>query len=238
MKRFSNLSEPTHSERLLQPFTSRWFLLLFGVPLTYAIFRYHVFGDVEWAHFPLFIVNKAISLSAVFFIATSYLIGKTIRVYESDHAKRLILIKFCGLIGFSLAGIHAFMALLIFSPEYYPKLFEVQGRLNLTGELSMLFGVISLWCLSITAITSLPFMYDAVGADRWKRGQRMGYFCLALVGGHLVVMGFTGWLKPSGWQGYLPPISLIALIAAAVPLLVRLSSGDGPKPNKDSGGNR
>ncbi len=38
----------------------------------------------------------------------------------------------------------------------------------------MAFGVLSLWCLAITAITSLPFMYDAIGAERWHRGQRSG----------------------------------------------------------------
>ena len=231
METVSNMSDQSRSNRLLQPITSRWFLVLFGVPTTYAMIRYHVFGGVEWSHFPLFIGNKAISLSAVFFIAASYLVGKTMRGHDSDPALRLILIKFCGLMGFSLAVIHSFMALLLFSPEYYPNFFEEGGRLNLTGELSMAFGVLSLWCLSVTAITSLPFMYEAVGEDRWKRGQRMGYFCLALVAGHVLVMGFAGWLKPAGWHGYLPPISLVALIAAAVPLLVKMlgigSSGPG-----------
>lgn len=212
----------TSSDRLLQPFTSRWFALLFGLPMSYAIVRYHVFGGAEWVHFPLFIANKAISLAAVFFIAMSYLTGKTIRVYDSDPDKRLILIKFCGLMGFSLAAIHTFMSLLLFSPDYYPKLFEAEGRLNLTGELSMAFGVLSLWCLSIAVITSLPFMFEAVGADRWKRGQRMGYSCLALVGGHVLVMGFVGWLQPAGWHGLLPPISLIAFIAALITLLVKM----------------
>lgn len=160
--------------------------------MTYAIVRYHVLGGVEWSHFPLFTANNAISLAAVVFIATSYLIGKTIRRYESDPAKRLILIKYCGLVGISLAAIHAFMAMLLFTPSYYPKMFEAEGRLNYTGELGMAFGVISLWCLTITAITSLPFMYEAVGADRWKRGQRMGYVCLALAGGHVFVMGIAG----------------------------------------------
>ena len=68
--------------------------------------------------FPLFIANRALSLACVFFIATSYMIGKVFKVYDGDYPKRLILIKFCGLIGFSLAAIHSCMALLLFSPEY------------------------------------------------------------------------------------------------------------------------
>ena len=64
--------------------------------------------------------------------------------------------------------------------------------MNLSGELSLAFGVLALRCLSITAITSLPFMYEAIGADHWQRSQRLGY------------------------------ISLVAFIAAMVPLLVKL----------------
>ncbi len=160
----------------------------------------------------------------MFFIATSYLIGKSLRVYESDHGKRLILIKFCGLIGFSLASIHVLMSLLLISPHYYPKLFHEAGKMNLTGELSIGFGVLSLWCLAVTAITSLPFMYDAVGAERWQRGQRMGYLCLAFAAGHVLVMGVSGWLAPASWHGGLPPVSLVAFIGATVPLLLKLFS--------------
>ena len=216
--------------RLIQSHTVRWLVLLLGVPLTYAIVRYHVFAGVEWAHFPLYIGNKALSLAAVFFIATSYLIGKTLKVYQDDFAKRLILIKFCGLMGFSLAAIHAFMAMLLFSPSYYPKFFHEAGKLNLTGELTMAFGVLSMWCLAITAITSLPFMYDAIGADRWQRGQRMGYFSLTLAAGHVLVMGYSGWLAPAGWPGSLPPISLVAFIAAVIPVLIKLTGLATAKP--------
>ncbi len=33
--------------------------------LSYAVILYHLDGDVEWRHFPLFILNKATSLAAV-----------------------------------------------------------------------------------------------------------------------------------------------------------------------------
>ena len=224
------MSADDFNDRLIQPFTLRWLALLLGVPMTYAIVRYHVFSGVEWSHFPLYIANKGASLASVFFIATSYLIGKSLRVYENDAGKRLILIKFCGLIGFSLASMHALMSLLLISPHYYPKFFLESGRMNLTGELSIVFGVLSLWCLAVTAITSLPFMYDAVGAERWQRGQRMGYLCLALVAGHVLVMGFSGWLAPATWHGALPPVSLVAFIGAAVPVLLKLFSTVATKP--------
>ena len=121
------MSHDDFEDRLIQPFTLRWLALLLGVPMTYAIVRYHILAGVDWSHFPLYIANKGASLAAVFFIATSYLIGKSLRVYESDRGKRLILIKFCGLIGFSLASIHVLMSLLLISPHYYPRLFHEAG---------------------------------------------------------------------------------------------------------------
>jgi len=38
---------------------------------------------------------------------------------------------------------------------------------------------------------------------------------------HLVAMGFKGWLTPQEWQGGIPPVSLVAVVAAMVPLLVK-----------------
>ena len=211
-----------HNSRLIQPAVVPWLILLLGVPLTYAIIRYHVLQGVEASQFPLYVTNKAFALAAVFFIAASYLIGKTSKILEGDDGRRLILIRFCGLTGFSLAAIHALMGLVMVSPHYYPGFFSEGGRMNLTGELSLLLGVLSLWCFSITAITSLPFMYEALGADRWCHGQQMGYLALTLVAGHVAVMGFSGWLNVAGWAGYLPPISLVAFVAALIPPLVKL----------------
>ncbi|MGB3563063.1 MAG: hypothetical protein WBH85_06110 [Thermoanaerobaculia bacterium] len=87
-------------DRLWQPTTAKWFFMVFGFSLAYAVVRYHLAGDVPWRHFPLFILNKATSLAAVIFVACSYLIGKIIRWHDHDRALRLVVIKFCGLMGF------------------------------------------------------------------------------------------------------------------------------------------
>jgi DMSO/TMAO reductase YedYZ heme-binding membrane subunit len=213
-------ANPT-SDRLWQPTTARWFAVVFGFSLAYAIVRYHLAGDVSWNHFPLFIFNKATSLAAVIFVACSYLIGKVIRWHDHDKALRLVVIKFCGLTGFFLAGVHAFLSVSLLNPAYYGKYFNVDGRLNLTGEVAISVGVIALFFLMGPAILTLPMMPKAVGGARWKRGQRMGYITLALVVAHLVILGLKGWLAPKGWHGGLPPISLIAVVAALIPLIVR-----------------
>ncbi len=213
----SNLPE----HRLWQPTTAKWFFVVFGGSVLYAVIRYHIAGDVEWRHFPAFILNKATSLAAVIFVAGSYLVGKTIRWYDDDKRLRLVVIKFCGLMGFSLAAIHAVLALSIWNPAYFSKYFDEAGRLNLQGELGMAAGVVALFFLSSPAITTLPMMPKALGGKRWKRAQRMGYVALILVVVHLVALGLKGWLKPQEWPAYLPSISLVALVAALVPLVVK-----------------
>ena len=53
------------ADRLWQPTTAKWFAVVFGASLVYAVVRYHLAGDVAWRHFPLFILNKSTSLAAL-----------------------------------------------------------------------------------------------------------------------------------------------------------------------------
>jgi DMSO/TMAO reductase YedYZ heme-binding membrane subunit len=71
------------------------------------------------------------------------------------------------------------------------------------------------------AITTLPMMPRELGGWRWKRTQRLGYVALSLVAVHMVALGLEGWLAPTGWHGGLPPISLLAFVAAVFPLFVK-----------------
>jgi len=213
---------PPH--RLWQPTTAKWFFVVFGFSLAYAVIRYHLVGDVAWRHLPLFILNKATSLAAVVFVACSYLIGKIIRWHDDDKALRLVVIKFCGLMGFFLAAGHAFLSLALLSPAYYGKYFDDGGRLNLQGEIAISVGVLALFFLLSPALTTLPMMPRELGGWRWKRSQRIGYVALILVAVHMLALGLKGWLAPRGWNGGLPPISLLAFAAAVIPLLVKRKS--------------
>jgi len=215
------------ADRLWQPVTAKWFFVVFGASLAYAVLRYHCSGEVAWTHFPLFILNKIISLAAIVFIACSYLMGRVIRWHNSNPSIKLVVIKFCGLMGFSLALVHAFFSVCLLTPAYFGKFFAEDGRLNLVGELGLAVGVIALWAVAIPAITTLPMMPKAIGGTRWKRSQRMGYLCLILVLVHMFVFGIKGWLAPAGWPWGLPPISLWAAAAAAVPLVAKLWQSSG-----------
>ena len=144
-------SELAKESGLWQPVTVRWFAVLFGAAVAYAILRYHILRGVEWAHFPLHIFNKAVSLAAVFFVACSYLVGRVIPWHNDDPRIRLVVIKFCGLMGLSLAGIHGVMSLGLWSNAYYPAYFADDGKLNLQGELAVTLGVVGLqanWALT------------------------------------------------------------------------------------------
>ena len=85
----------------------------------------------------------------------------------------------------------------------------------------MRVGVVALFFLLSPALTTLPMMPKAIGGVRWKRAQHGGYTALVLVAVHLVAMGFKGWLAPQGWPAGIPPVSLVAVVVAMVPLLVK-----------------
>jgi DMSO/TMAO reductase YedYZ heme-binding membrane subunit len=208
-------------DRLWQPTTAKWFAAIFGGALAYAIVRYHLVGDVGWSQFPLFILNKVVALAAVGFVASSYLIGKIFRWHDQDKALRLVVIKFCGLVGFFLAAIHAFMSVLVLTPAYFGKYFLDGGKLNLQGEVGMTTGIVALFFLASPAITTLPMMPKALGGWRWKRTQRVGYVALLLVVAHLLFLGLRGWLTPGKWPAGMVPISLVAFVIALVPLVVK-----------------
>ncbi len=217
------------SERLLQPTTTRLFLIVMGSCLIYAGIRYHVVQGVSLAHAPLYILNKAISLGGLAFLAMSYLVGKVASLRWDDRGIQLVVTKFCGLMGFSLIVAHVLMSLALLDPAYYAK-FYAEAKLNLTGELSLSLGVFALWCFALPAITSLPYMYDELGADRWSRSQRAGYTGLMLAAGHVLVMGVMGWLRPGDWPAGLPPITALAFVIAVVPLALRIvSNRNGPR---------
>jgi len=203
----------------------RWGLGVFLVCLVYAILRYNVFKGVEWIHLPLYVGNKAFALAGVTLISFAYLIGKWIPAYSDDTKRRRALTKFCGLTGAAMIGMHACAGFIMLSPAYYEKFFLEVGKMNLTGELTFLFGILALACLFFPAVTTLPHMYEALGGARWQKAQRMGYYCLLFACAHTFTMGWKGWLDTSTWPGGLPPITMLGFVVALAALVAKLTSG-------------
>ncbi len=198
-----------------------WILSVWGVCLAYAIVRYNVFKGVAWDHLPLYIVNKSVAFAGVILIGLAYLAGKWFGGATGTEPVRAKA-KFLGLAGFSMISVHVLMAMVLLSPANYEKFFAASGKLNLTGELTFLFGVLAYGCLLFPAITTLPYMYDALGMERWLRAQHMGYWTLGLACGHTFAMGYKGWFDLSTWPGSMPPITMLGFLAALAALVGKL----------------
>ncbi len=197
-------------------------LILFIIVFAYAFIRYNIIKGVGFQHVPLFIANKAVALFSVVLIALSYLLGPLARFFPRTFSSKLPLRKHLGLLGFSMAAIHGVMSMLLFTPAYYPKFFDSSGQLNLTGELSMLFGIAAFFIFALVALTSIPSIEKGMDEKDWIRIQRIGYLAFLFVLLHVLVMGIEGWLNPSAWPGGLLPISLVAFIIIALTLLLRI----------------
>jgi DMSO/TMAO reductase YedYZ heme-binding membrane subunit len=198
----------------------KWLTLVLTFFAVYASLRYIVFKGVSPVHFPLYIVNKVISVSGLFFLAVSYATGKVKWLRFEDPFRQSRFIKFSGLAGFSLSAMHVFISLIILGPAYFPK-FYTGEMMNLTGELSMLMGVLSLYCFTIPAITTITLVQEAFGIKKWQQGQRMGYMGLLTAFFHATIMGFSGWFNVDSWPGYLPPITMISALIAIFPLYLK-----------------
>ena len=115
-----------------------------------------------------------------------------------------------GMSGFLFVLIHVLMSFLLFTPAVYAKFFLADGTLTLFAGLSMLFGVLAfvfLWAYNMSFQT---FLREDKAFIQFITSRRFMLFSLLLGAIHLFFMGFEGWLKPAGWHGGLPPISLVS----------------------------
>ncbi|MCY4187391.1 MAG: hypothetical protein OXD30_02800 [Bryobacterales bacterium] len=215
-------ANPGSSLRLPCRERTAWILAVWGACLAYAVVRYNVFKGVEWAHLPLYIVNKSAAFGGIVFLALAYMVGKCFGGTPGSEAVRAKA-KFFGLAGFGMISMHALMSMILLSPANYAKFFAESGKLNLAGEVTFLCGVLAYGCLLFPAITTLPYMYDALGMARWLRSQHMGYATLALACAHTFAMGYQGWLDLSSWPGSMPPITMLGFLAGLLALLVKLA---------------
>ncbi len=175
--------------------------LVFFVSLAYAVTRYNVFKGVPLDHLPMYVLNKVVSMTALFLIGLSHVSA------NNDLRRR------AGMAGFAFAGLHALLSQALLSPDYYPKLFAVKEGLQgyaLNGELALLSGSLGFFFLVLMAWPKRPETAEGwFTALPWLvRGT------LALVGLHCLFYGWSGWRTPSTWPGDLPPITLLSFLFA------------------------
>ena len=190
--------------------------------LLYAMVRYHIAGPVPWKDFPFFILNKGISLGAFVLLAMNFGLGPLnnlgIKVSEGWLNAR----KALGMTGFLLVLIHALMSFMLFSPAVYGQFFEQDGTLTLISGLSMLGGVLAfvvLWGYNLSFQTHLR---EDKAFIQFITSRKFLLVALTLGGFHLFFMGYEGWLAPGGWNGGMPPVSLVAFTCFVVMYIVNL----------------
>jgi hypothetical protein len=194
--------------------------LVFG--LAYAILRYHVMGPVLWKDFPFFILNKGISLSAFVLLACNFGFGPLnnlgVKIPEGWLAAR----KALGMTGFLLVLIHALRSFMLFTADSYAKFFEPDGTLTLLAGLSMLGGVLAFVVLWAYNLSFQTYLREDQAFIAFITSRRFLLFALIFGGVHLFFMGYEGWLKPAGWHGGMPPISLVAFAFFTVAYIANL----------------
>ncbi len=190
--------------------------IVFGVSLAYAVLRYHVFKGVPLDHLPMYVLNKVVSMTALF------LIGLSNVSHENDVRRR------AGMAGFAAAGLHVLLSQALLSPDNYPKMFAAREGLHglsLSGEISLLSGSLGIFLLFLLAWPRREesAAWHAV-LPRLVRGT------LALAAFHCLFYGWPGWWTPASWPGGLPPITLLSFLFAVGALVVgmlRRSAGSG-----------
>jgi len=170
----------------------------------YTVVRYIVFGNVSIVQLPVFLLNKSISMASVLFLFYASL--SNLKQYQDGAA-------FWGRASFHCALIHILLSLSILSRVYYEKFFSPE-KMNWSGELSVMFGVLAIYCFWF--IFQVPS-----GQTRLRIMQTMSCFFITA---HLIAMGLTGWITVNKWHGGLPPISLVCFVFSILTFLLFLKA--------------
>ena len=202
------MSEQTNSDKNS---AGRIIALALVFSIGYAVVRYHIVGTVPWKDFPFFILNKGISLAAFILITCNFGFGPLNNLGVKVPAGWLNARKALGMTGFLLVLIHALMSFMLFNSSVYAKFFEADGTLTLLAGLSMLGGVLAfvvLWAYNLSFQTHLR---EDKSFIQFITSRKFLLWAMVLGAAHLIFMGYQGWMTPSGWQGGLPPISMVAI---------------------------
>lgn len=195
----------------------------------YAITRYVVFGPWDVGHIPLYVLNKAVSWSALWLVALAVALGPLARLSPGRFAQHLWRRRYFGIMGFLLASMHVVMSLTILNYAYYRQFFRQAFELTALAEFALAMGVLAWFLLLMPLAGSLPGARAQMSARYWQRLQAIGGLGL-LLGGLHVSYGVSGWFTPGLWYGGLPPITLWSaagvVVALGLRVLARLRAGN------------
>jgi hypothetical protein len=176
------------------------FLTAFLFTTAYAVIRYAGFGHVSLIHVPVYVMNKAICMTA---IEAMFMAALGLMRAERDT------VRFWTNVCSQLVFVHVLLSLGILSQGYYVNFFE-GDKMSLTGELVLLMGVLAVYCF--WRLQATPIKSDL------KR--TLTILACALVSGHLFAMGYRDTLNVQKWNGGLPPMSMLSFLLAISSLIM------------------
>ena len=178
--------------------TNSFVVSAFIISLLYAVIRYNIFKDVPWIDLPLYVFNKALSFTAIILFGVFQYIKSRPGYEKGNHIKEYAVI---------MAVLHVIISIIIISPVYFEKFYSGQ-HLNLTGGLTLLFGVLAFGVMLL--LSSNYILKENMSNPNYLNSAV--YLFFIITAGHIFVMGYEGWLIPGSWPGRLPPISLLSFI--------------------------
>ncbi len=182
------------------------FLTAFLFTLAYALIRYAGFGHVPLIHVPVYIMNKAICMTAVeslLMASFGFLRAQkdTVRFWTNACSQ--------------LVFVHVILSLGILSKGYYVNFFN-GDKMNVTGELVLLMGVLAVSCF---------WRLQKTGIEPPVR-RTLAVLACTFVASHLFAMGFSDTLQVQKWNGGLPPMSMLSFFLAISSLIAFLRAKD------------
>lgn len=193
-----------------------------ALAIGYAILRYHILGDVPWKDLPFLILNKGLSLGAFILLTFNFALGPAKNLGLPVSPAWLNARKALGMSGFLFILMHVLISFMLFSPAVFGKFFEVDGTLTGVAGISMLAGVLAFVVLWGYNLSFQTFLREDKAFIGFITSRRFLIWALLLGGIHLFFMGYTGWTNPAGWNGGLPPISLVAFVFFVAGYLLNL----------------
>lgn len=173
-------------------------VFLFILCLLYAVLRYVIFGPYHWTDLPVYVVNKAVAFTLVIVILKG-------SVSLLKHRQELF--KLYMQMVSLLAIIHILMIISLLSLDYYPKLSSNSG-LNIKGSLTLLTGILT-----------AAYMFNKLVRIR-------NAIIALMIMAHLFVTGYSGWIKPDSWHGFMPPITLICFLVLIFIIIFHITANN------------
>lgn len=200
-------------------------LVVILIWLSFTIYmRFINSKSISWNQIFLHVTNKVLCTSAITLLALVYMPSNFACIFQLAYGTKerrfpvwldtwLLTRKQLGLLTFSIGLFHAVITLVLMSPAYYTTwfnpstvvvtpvqnqtIFKVDnGMMTWKGELASLMGILTLLCMSLLALASIPALGNLLNWREWRFIQsKLGTMTLLFAIGHVFAMAAPRWFE-------------------------------------------